>query len=249
MTMKTAAFLVLGALMLSACGGETSAEKDVGAGLDKWTAEPDGDGSVVGEFKNDYPNRWATLRSQLEVHYAEGAGVEGGGVKAAKTDALNQINIFMKQHFAAMAKAPDASLAALFDAQHSLINNLWTIGNSEACAHIAGAGAMPGDDMGQYASEAFAYKRLRLKLMREAADHPTPHAAFAWSPAEQAHIDQVYKHDNIRIPKEGMNGATFLVQCIGAYDADVVVKTFPIDRKAAFETDRISKWAAVTPAS
>jgi hypothetical protein len=245
MTMKTAAALVLlGALVLSACGNETASEKSVADGLDKWAAESDGDGSVAGEFKKDYPNRWSTMRSQLEVHYAEGAGVEGGGLKAAKTDAMNQISIFMKQHFGAMAKASDASLAALFDEQRALINNLWTIGNSETCAHVAGGGLMPGDDPGKYTSDTFADKRMHLKLMREGADHPATHKPFAWTPAEQAHIDAVFKHDNIKIPKEGMSGADFLVQCVGAADVGEVVKTFPADRKADFEADHIAKWAA-----
>ena len=72
MTMKTAALLVLGALVLSACGGVTPAEKEVGDGIDKWTAQSDGDGSVAGEFAKQYPHRWTAMRTQLAITYAPG---------------------------------------------------------------------------------------------------------------------------------------------------------------------------------
>ena len=154
----------------------------------------------------------------------------------------------MKGHFANMARASDASLAGLFDEQRQLINDLWGV-NSEICAHGAGVGLMAGDNAGKFSSEAFADKRLQLKLLSEAADHPATHKPFAWTPAEQAHIDAVFKHDNIKVPKEGMRGADYLVQCVGAVDVDEVVKTFPADRKADFEADGIAKRAAAASAS
>ena len=236
--MKTAALLVLGALVLSACGdGETPEQKKVGAAIDKWTAEPDGDGSVAGEFKKDFPDQWSNIRHGLEVNFAT-----AGDVSNAKADALNQVSGFMKDHLGDMAKASDASLDAFFDEQRTLLNNTWGV-NVETCAHIASGGLKTGDVVGKFGPDVFADKRLQLKLMHEGASHPATHPAFAWTPAEQARIDQVFRKDNIKIPKEGMSGADYVVQCVGAVDVAEIVKTLPGDRKAAFEADQIAQHA------
>ena len=240
MTMKTAALLVLGALLLSACDEESSAQKAIGTALDKWAAQSDGDGAVVGEFKKDFPKAWSKMRSDLEVNYAN-----SGNMKSARTDALAQLNAFMKAHTADMAKAPDASLDALFDEQRTLLNELWTT-NVESCAHVAQEGLQSSDDVGTHTADALADRRLQLKTMRDAADHPTTHKPFAWTPSEQARVNQMFVKDNITVntPKEGLSGASFVVQCIAAADMDEIVKAFPADRKADFEAEQIAKRAA-----
>jgi hypothetical protein len=240
MRMKTAAVFVLGALMLSACDGESSAQKAIGTALDKWTAQVDGDGAVVGEFKQDFPKDWSKMRSDLEVNYAN-----SGDVKGARTDALAQINAFMKAHTAGMAKAPDASLAALFDEERTLLHEIWTPATMETCAHMASKGLQSGEDVGAFKADAFADERLQLKTMRDAADHPTTHKAFAWTPAEQARINQLFRQDNITVntPKAGLSGADYVVQCVAVVDMNEIVKAFPVDRKADYEADQIAKRA------
>ena len=241
MKMKTAAVLVLGALLLSACDGETSAQKAIGTALDNWSAEPDGDGAVMGEFKKDFPNAWSKMRSDLEVNYAN-----SGNVKGARTDALAQLNAFMKSRTASMAKAPDASLAALFDEQRTLLHEIWTPATMESCAHMASKGLQSDEDVGDHRGDVFADQRLQLKTMRDAADHPTTHKAFAWTPAEQARITQVFRQDNITVntPKAGISGADYVVQCVAVVDMNEIVKAFPVDRKADYEADQIAKRAA-----
>jgi hypothetical protein len=246
MKMKTATMFALGALLLSACDGESSAQKAIGTALDTWTAQPDGDGAVMGEFKKDFPNAWSKMRSDLEVNYAN-----SGNVKSAHTDALAQLNAFMKSRTASMAKAPDADLAALFDEQNTLLNEIWTPATMETCAHMASVGLQSGEDVGSHQADAYADQRLQLKTMKAAADHPTTHKPFAWTPAEQARIDQMFSADNIKVntPKEGISGADYVVQCVAVVDMNKIVKDFPVGRKADYEAGQITKRAAAAAAS
>ncbi|HWE45706.1 MAG TPA: hypothetical protein VG407_06725 [Caulobacteraceae bacterium] len=238
MKLKTTALLMLGALVLSACDqGESPAQKAIGTALDQWAAQPNGDGSVAGEFKKDYPKAWDKIRSDAEVNYAN-----TNDVKGARTAALLQIDTFMKAHQQDMAKASDASLDALFDERRTLLQHLYKT-NIETCAHLGtGGGVGKEDDVGAFKNDVAADRRLQLSLIHEAAGHPVTHEPFAWTPSERAQIAQVYHRDYIVIPKEGMKGADYIIQCAGAADLDEIAKGFPADRKADLEADRIAKF-------
>ena len=56
----------------------------------------------------------------------------------------------------------------------------------------------------------------------------------------------MFQADNIKInlPKEGLSGADYVVQCVAAVDMDKIVTAFPADRKADYEADQITKRAA-----
>ena len=112
MTMKTAAFLALGALLLSACDGVIPRRKTSATALDQMGGAAGRRRRGHGRVQEGLPQPTGpSMRNRPRGHLC----ANSGNIKTrAQADATRQIRTFMKGHFANMARASDASLAAMF---------------------------------------------------------------------------------------------------------------------------------------